>query len=179
MRIVVAVIFIVAAGLVFYLLTVPILDDMKAVKTEIASYDEALSNSKRIQARRDELLGTYNAIPAAELDRLAKLLPSSVSSVKFVVEVEDIVRRHGLVLRSIDIVEPKKDVKGQTLADLATPYGVVPVTVSVSGSYRAFLAFLLDVTKNLRLVDVTNLTFTASEVDVYQFSIKASTYYQK
>ena len=179
MRTIVAIIFIAAAGLVFYIFTIPYLNDVKSIKVNVAAYNEALQNSKQIQARRDELLQTYNAIPADTMDRLKKLLPSSVSSIKFIVEVEDMVKRHGLILKSIDIIEPKKDGKGVAVAEATTPYGVVPVTISITGSYSSFISFLDEMTKNLRLVDVTNLSFTSGDVDSYQFSIKASTYYQK
>lgn len=179
MRSIIAIIFIALAGLVFYIFTIPYLNDIKAAKTELAAFNDALKNSKKIQARRDELLQTYNAIPSDTLDKLKKLLPSSVSGIKFIVEVEDMVKRHGLILKTIDIVEPKKDDKGVQAAEVTTPYGVVPVAISVSGSYSSFLSFLEDMTKNLRLVDITNLSFTSGEVDSYQFNIKASTYYQK
>lgn len=179
MKIIIAIIFIALAGLVFYFFTIPYLNEIKVIKVDISAYDEALKNSKKIQARRDELLGTYNAIPAETLDRLNKLLPSSVSGIKFIVEAEDMVKKHGLILRAIDIIEPKKEGKGVEASEITTPYGVVPVTISLSGSYPSFLSFLDDMTKNLRLVDVTNITFNSGETDFYQFNIKASTYYQK
>ncbi len=179
MKIIISIVFIAVAGLVFYIFTIPYLNDIKSMQAEIAAYNDALKNSKKIQARRDELLQTYNAIPVETLDRLKKLLPSSVSGIKFIVEIEDLVKKHGLILRSIDIIEPKKEGKGVEVQEATTPYGIVPVNISLSGSYESFLPFLESMTNNLRLVDITNVTFNSSETNFYQFNIKASTYYQK
>ncbi|HEY4510547.1 MAG TPA: type 4a pilus biogenesis protein PilO [Candidatus Paceibacterota bacterium] len=185
MKIITSVILIIAGGLLFYSLTVPALNEVKAVKVEIADYNEALQDSKSIQAKRDELLTSYNSISPADREKLDKFLPSSVSSIKFIVEVEDIVRRRGLLLKSIDIVEPKRSVETNAPAASESqeenffPYGSIPVSITLSGSYSSFLSFLGDISKDLRLVDINNLVFTSGEKDSYEFNLKATTYYQK
>lgn len=185
MKIITSAILIIAGGLLFYFLTIPALNEVKAIKVEMLDYNEALKNSKSIQAKRDDLLTAYNAISPEDREKLDKLLPSSISSIKFVVEVEDIVRRRGLLLKSIDIVEPKKGTGGdaplapQEEGIAALPYGTIPVSVTLTGTYESFLSFLGDISKDLRLVDINNLTFTSGEKDSYEFNLKATTYYQK
>ena len=52
--------------------------------------------------------------------------------------------------------------------------------MTVTASYDNFIAFLKDLEKSLRLVDVVSLTFTAPESSpTYDFTIGLKTYWLK
>ena len=62
---------------------------------------------------------------------------------------------------------------GSTQDDL----GSVDLSFSVSGSYETFLAFLRDLERSLRLVDVTKLSFNAASSNNYDFNVTIRTYW--
>ena len=57
--------------------------------------------------------------------------------------------------------------------------GAVTLGFSVSGSYENLQAFLADLAKSLRLVDVTSVTFSSNDRNVYDYNIELQTYWLK
>jgi Tfp pilus assembly protein PilO len=54
------------------------------------------------------------------------------------------------------------------------------VSFKVDSDYETFVSFLQDVEKSLRIVDVTDLTFTAPDKSTnYDFGITIKTYWLK
>lgn len=73
------------------------------------------------------------AAPVADVVRLAKAMPSSAEQSSLVLELDSLARRAGVTLGTIAPEPTETDTAGATL---------VPVTVSVSGSYAGVTRFL-------------------------------------
>ena len=166
---------------IFFMWTGPMWDDIQAIEGSAEGLDAALANAREIQTERDELLTSYNAVPAEGVERIDRLLPSSVSSVQFILEIENMLSREGLLLKSIDVVDPQLAAASQAspFQTITEPFERIPLSISVVGSYGAFVSFLDQLSRSLRVVDVESVSFTASAEDSYEFVMKAVTYWKR
>ncbi len=74
---------------------------IKALQTQVASYNEALSNAKSLQAVRDELATRYNAFAPADLERLNKLLPDSVNNIRLILDIKGIADKYTMQIENV------------------------------------------------------------------------------
>lgn len=139
---------------------------------------------------RDELISKINTIPQTDLSRIEKAVPQGPHGAEFLVLLEGLAVRHGLVLKRVDLAgieKAREAAQNQPrpsglLAETATASGDIkelPANLNVAGSYEKLKAFLEDLELNLRLIDIEELSFTApSKADIFDFSLKLKTYYQ-
>jgi Tfp pilus assembly protein PilO len=162
---------------VFFFFTMPILDNIKQTNSDIALYNDALGNAKKFIGVRDTLLTKYNQLPAEGLAKLQKLLPDTIDNVRLIIDINGIARRDGLTLSGVQVSG------GQTSAAAAaaggTPYDSVTIGFSTSATFETFQKFISDLEHSLRIMDITNLSFSASEKDMYQFNVQMKTYWLK
>lgn len=67
----------------------------------MASYNEALNNSKALEAERDKLTQKYNSFDPENLSKLQKLLPDNVDNIRLILEIEKIASPYGMVLKNV------------------------------------------------------------------------------
>lgn len=150
--------------------------DIQDLQQEKAAFASIITRITELRKARDDLLQTYNAIPQTDIERIKKSLPDTISAGSLIVEMSNLTRANGLLLRSIDVL-PGGEERGVIRA--ARPYESIDLSLKVSGPYRSFRSFLENLEKSLRLVDVTAISFVAGESDSYEFSLKAKTYRQE
>lgn len=190
------------AIIIFFLVTDPLYKDVKQLKTDISTYDTALSSANDLKDKRDVLLEKYRNIKQEDKDRLNVFLPNTVSNIKFVLEIERIANLHGIPLKDIkfdgknlpenqDNVQPEGTVVLSEEEILSSkPYGVFPIEFITEGNYESFLLFLKDLELNLRLMDIKSVSFTVpddsasksgdtTDPNVFNFIIKVDTYWLK
>lgn len=189
-RFIVPILLLVVSVGTFLLYIDPAYGDIKSLRTDSASYDEALNNSKILQSIRGELSDKYKNFPATDLDRLKKLLPDNVDNIRLILQIQRIAAPYGMTLKNVkfDVVAPV-----QTQAGFATGGAVASapkknyegfdLEFSTEGSYTNFTAFLQDLEKSLRIVDVNSISFTSSTAtpgsDIYKYDFKIKTYWFK
>src|ERR1035437_7310574 len=100
-RFITPIILIAAAIALFFVYTNPIYSDITAQKVQVASYNDALSNSKTLQSERDKLTAVYNNIDPNNLARLQKLLPDNLDNICLILEIEQIAAPYGMTLSDI------------------------------------------------------------------------------
>ena len=65
-------------------------------------------------------------------------------------------------------LKPKKD------------YNSFSLTMTVTGTFANFTKLMSDMEKNLRIIDITSVTFDAQDTkEVYKFEVKAKIYWLK
>ena len=150
---------------------------IKDLRVEKADYDRALNNSKELQAERDKLLKKYNEMPRSDLDKLAKLLPDNIDNVRLIIDLDEMAKKYGMRIRNFKAdANERKDVIGKD----ATPYGILTLSFSTSASYNTFLAFIRDLEKSLRILDISAITFSAGETNpLYEYNVTVKTYWLK
>ena len=86
---------------IFFVFTNPIYTDIGLIKAQVASYDEALNNSKALAGARDVLTQKYNSINPDDLVKLQKLLPDNIDNIRLILEIEQIAVPYSMVLKNI------------------------------------------------------------------------------
>ena len=136
---------------------------VKELQVEKIRYEAALAKTREIVEVRNGLLSKYNLISETDRQRLAKLIPDNIDSVRLIIDVNNVASDFGMTLRGINVSEslgdaPRKD------ATLAVPdsrrYSSVALDFSVSGVYTNLVSFLGALEKSLRIVDVTSIDIT-------------------
>ena len=116
------------AAAVWFLFVSPKRSDASAAKAEVAAAEQRLAEA---QAGRSRPRGA--AAPVADVFRLAKAMPSSAEQPSLVLEISRLAEQSGVKLRSLVPREPVAGVGGPSL---------IPVTVTVGGSYKQITRFL-------------------------------------
>lgn len=146
-------------------------------KGVITTLNEALNNSKKVQAVRDSLLSSYNSIADADLSRLRKVLPDHVDNVRLVLEVDRIASRNNMILQN---VSTRSNVRSKSaLGPDDSPFGRIRISFSIVGRYESLVNFLSELEQSLRVVDVMALSFVRGEGDFYKYDIELDTYWLK
>ncbi len=186
---------------VFFAFTNPIYNDIGQLRATVASYNEALGNSKELENERDKLTTKYNSIDPSNLIKIQKLLPDNIDNIRLILEIEQIALPYGMALK--DVKYNATTDTGSATTPVATmavvqgggavqsapkDYGVWDLEFSTTGTYDNFLNFLRDLESNLRIVDISSIQFASDttsgtvaspSVQSYQYDFKIKTYWLK
>jgi Tfp pilus assembly protein PilO len=195
------IILIIAGVGLFAVFTNPILGDISNLKTQIASYNQALDNATTLGAERDKLTEKDNSIDPDNLAKLQKLLPDNVDNIRLILEIEKLASPYGMILEDVKY----NATSGQGSASPATvtspavaapstdesnqAYGTWNLEFTTKGTYPNFISFIKDLESNLRIVDISSIDFSsdttgtvlakAQATDSYEYDIKIKTYWLK
>ena len=155
------------------------------VKTSTAELNDsksALAQAQELDSVRSQLSDKENSFSQEDMAKLQKMLPDSVDSVRFIIDMQSIAARQGLAVQDIAV----NDVGSASAASSATalgpsgkPYSETQLGFSITTTYEKLLSFLGDLEKNLRLVEIKSLSFTADDVhpNIYKVSMTLSTFW--
>lgn len=163
---------------------------VKEIQKETKEYKEANDNATKLTAQRDELQKKYASFSETDRARLDLLLPDSIDSIRFVLEIERILQKQGMPLKNVRY-SANKD--GPTIPNGAIQigakeslYGVYTFEFTTEGSFKDLILLLQRMEKSLRLLDVSSVSFSSIEgksteqlEDHYIFQVKLNTYWLK
>ncbi len=153
-------------------------NEVKLLRAEVQNFDEALKKSKELQALRDALLSRYNTFSSSDLERLEKLLPDNIDNVRLVLELDNIAARYGMRVSNVAISSDVSSGEEGTIGPQNRLYDDVILSFAVSGTYDNFIAFMKDLEKSLRVVDITSLSFDGGPDEfAYNFAVSVRTYW--
>ena len=169
---------VVAAGL-FIAYTNPQYQEVKILQAQVASYDQALTQSSQLRAARDTLLSKRNTFSTDDVRKLERILPDNVDNIRLIIDIDNIAARHGLQIKNVALgASSASDSANQPAAvGQQDGVGVVELGFTVSASYDKFLDFLTDLEQSLRIVDVEEMRFSTSAGDQTAFSLRIKTYW--
>lgn len=164
----------------FYTFTSPEYQKVKALEASASEYNNVLGNISQIAETRDKLLVNYQAIPKSQIDRLSKILPNNVDTVRLALDLDTIAGRYGITLKDVQ-VETKGDPNAAlvVVTDKSLPYEKVIVSFSFISDYANFTKLVNDLEKSLRIMDVKTVSFKALETGLYEHKISVETYWLK
>ena len=185
MRLILSIFLVIVAAVIFFVPTRPILDEISVRQSVKAELNQALDNAKAIIAVREALQDKYNQFSSADLEKLEKLLPNNVDNVRLIIDINDIAVTQGMVLRDISIENQASAENrsagpptGRTGPTARSAFNSLVLGFNVTGDYEALRAFLADLSRSLRLVDVISLSFRPSQTsNLIQYSLKVKTYW--
>jgi len=146
------------------------------LRDEFAKYGESLTSSQKVLVKEKSLVDKRNSISVDDMNRLAKLLPDNIDNLKLILEISDIAAQRNLSIKNLSVGTTIK--KTDTISD-STPYGTVSLSFGVNATYDSFLNLLRDFEDNLRIIDVSDVSFSSSENGFYDFNFTINTYWLK
>lgn len=149
-----------------------------ALQSELAKYQDIAKSSVSITAKLNDLIAKQNKISDIDQQKLAKLLPSNIDNIRLIIEISQIAQARNLVAKNISVSDSSSNSTNAIGID-NTSYGTLALKFTVNASYNDFLNLLQDLENNLRLVDITNISFTATDNGFYDFNVTLNTYWLK
>jgi Tfp pilus assembly protein PilO len=177
---------------IYFTFTKSKMDEIKSIKTVNAGYEQALENVEKLIKLRDGVLKTYNSIEETDRKRLDKIVPNNIDNVRLIIDVKGIGEQHGLTLKNV-----KTSAKGsqgtvpkETSAELGAPevssygsdtskYETVTLSFEVSASYKSFIELLKSIESSLRVLDISKISVSANETNIYDYKVELKTYWLK
>ena len=196
-----ATILLVLAAGIYFTVTKGMLADAKAVQLVNTQYSSAIDSADQLIKVRDQVLKNYNNLSQDDRERLNKIVPNTVDNIRLIIDLNSVAMRHGFNLKNIKAVAAgtgNQKANGTAAAvasaasspvivnnttksnTIATPVlDTVTVSFSVTAPYQQFKSFLQDLEADLRIMDLTHLTMTANDSDVYDFNVEFKTYWMR
>ena len=165
----------------FYAFTNSQYQEVKKLYALSSEYQNVLQNASRIAELRDQLLITYEALPAAEIERINKVLPDSIDTVRLALDLDVLASRYGISIKDIQTATKAgaADASLIVLSEHAGAYEKATISFSFVSNYRNFMLMLADIQKSLRIMDVKSISFQTSESSLYNHQISVDTYWLK
>ncbi len=181
MKNIISIILIIAAIALFALFTNARYAGVRTLQDEANSFDNALARSKELIALRDSLLSKYNAFSSENINRLNTMLPNSIDTVRLIIDINTLASRYGMSLGGIAIGLPDESTTEGAIGPSGDEFGRLSLSFSVAATYDRFRAFLGDLERSLRIIDVSSLSFTASELPggLTTYNVTLTTYWLK
>ena len=208
-RTILGIVFLVGAAIVGALYARPQWNQFSDASREVEDFLLISQQYDDVVRNRDALLSSLNAISKDNLDRADSALPPGAQASEFLVALESYTVTGGVTLKRADLASPSDEKKSsasetpqagsQKIGQASMPsqpkpasgagdagFGAgreiseLPFSMEVAGSYEGIKKFLAALERNIRIIDVSEITFTAPEkaADTLSVSIKAKTYYQ-
>ena len=188
MKILAQIFFIAVAIAVFVFYINPLYATIQQKQSDYQKLSEANDKAMELRVKRDKLTADRRKIDDIQLQNLDKFLPDGVENVRLIIDIQHIAN---LVL-SQDIKGAKvigsanktstTPTNGSAIANVGTDnkkYGTIALNFGVTTTYDQFIVFLQSLEENLRLVDVSEISFTAADNDNYDFNVTLQTYWLK
>lgn len=147
------------------------------LQAELTKFQDIANSSNKIVAERESLVQKKNTITDADQTKLEKLLPSNIDNIRLIIEISDIAKKRNLLVKNISVGDIKQSTN--SVGPNNSAYGTLSMSFTVNSSYSNFISFLQDLESNLRIVDITNINFAATDSGFYDFSVSFNTYWLK
>lgn len=168
--------------------------EFSLARKEVESYSKISAEIDEIVAKRDTLLESINTVSKDDLDRIDKALPQGPRAADFLVTFENIVLRHNMSLKRIDVSSLSnvgKESAAKPSVALPLPGAIAlapkpklavaefPFSITISGTYESFKNFLRETESLLRITTFTDIAFTSTEKSsIFDFTMRGKIYYQ-
>lgn len=154
---------------------------IKSLRTQVASFDDALNKAQELRSRRDELISKRNTFSKDNMDKLERVLPDNVDNIRFVIDINGIAALRNLSLKNVSlgtISDAKAPRSALAVGSSGDPVGSAEISFSLVATYDDFLAFLQDLEHSMRIVDVEKISFKPSDIgDKYEYALTVRTYW--
>ncbi len=164
----------------FYTFTNAQYQDVKGLYALANQYQNVLQNASLIVGLRDRLLVTYETLPRADIDRVNKVLPDNIDTVRLALDLDGMASRYGVSIKNVQTTTGAgADANLIVLPEHAGVYERATVSFSFVSTYENFMRLLADLEKSLRVMDIKSIAFEAGESGLYDYRISVETYWLK
>ena len=181
----------ISIGLFFYYVQ-PTYNTIQTLVDREQQLEDALTKARELQAERDSLLARFNTFDKEELARLRKMIPDNVDNVRLILDMDSIAKQYSVALRDFEIENSAAaaGAQGQAAVGQANNpaaeagnmlHNSLVLKFQAEASYESLLAFISNLERSLRLVDVELIEFESQGFGVedspYTFNISIRTYW--
>jgi Tfp pilus assembly protein PilO len=161
------------AGMLFWLLVMPLYDTMTEQKDALAERSQLLENRNSILANISALTQQY-AANADDIKRFASIVPAQKSVPELVSSLQALANQNGLTITGLGLSSGSSPTEDQS-------YQSQPIDLGVTGSYLSFKSFLAAMEHNLRIIDISSIDAnpTSENSPVINFRLKGIAYFLK
>lgn len=154
-----------------------------ASEEQKSEYDNQLKYLQELQ----DLKSVYETISQKDIDKVLAILPDEQTHEDLLSQVETIILKNGLLLKSLSVEAEGKDKSQRSISttsgggnkedSIPSEIGKVKINMSIIGTdYERFKQLLFVLENNLRLMDIDNLSFSPNEKST---TLSLVTYYLK
>lgn len=182
------VLIIVAVG-IFFTFTVGQYDKVREVLAQNEQFSRTLEDSKELLKKRDQVINAYNSISESDRERLKKLLPDHIDNIRLIIDINGITSRRGVSIKNVRTggagatrgAAPAQNSAAPSLQQQApaslSKTDSMTLSFNVSTTYENFINILHDLEMSLRILDITKISFTPTDTNIYDFSVELKTYW--
>jgi Tfp pilus assembly protein PilO len=184
---VLAIVMVFAAFFVYFTQIQPAYSDIQGVRSQIYSGNDFLNNETAVVARLQDTLKKYENDPSVE-QAVSAAIPAKEDDAAAAHELTALAVSSGLGIQSVAAltasVESVKVSQSAANSDnkfVLRPLGVSNFQLKLAGSYSNFRSFLEKVERNIRIMDMKNVTVEElgkPNQDQYLFTATVATYFQ-
>lgn len=168
----------IAVGL-FYTFINPQYQKTKVLRVEAGHYENVLKNASELSRTSQELMIDMSDISPLELERLSKILPNGIDTVKLARDLDTIASRYGVAITNVEVDTKSANQAGIIHQATGAPYEKVTMSFGFISDYNGFRNFLRDMERSLRLIDVRAVNFRSTQTGLYEFRVSFDTYWIK
>ena len=182
MKILTPIIFIAGAIAIFYFYINPTYTIIQQKQADYQKLSEANDKAVELRVKREKLTAQRNTISDVQIANLDKFLPDGVENVKLIIDIKNIsnlVLSQNLKGAKVIGSASKTGTAGVTTGPDNKKYGTIALNFGVTTTYDQFIVFLQSLEQNLRLVDISDISFSAADGDKYDFNLTLQTYWLK
>lgn len=160
----------------------------QAEQSGVNKYDEYNSQLKKLRDLR-KLKVAYSGISEKDKSKIEAILPDETTHENLLAQMEAIILRNGLILKSLSIdssdggkkssksLDISGSIQGGDTGSVSGEIGKIKITMDIAGTdYDRFKNLLVVLENNLRLMDIEDLSFSPSEKST---TLSMTTYYLK
>lgn len=159
----------------FFMWINPHYGNIKTLNVELADSTAALAQANLLNTKRSALVEQENSFNPSDVTKLQKLLPDTIDSIRFVIDMQGIAARHNLVIQDISIGDNARTSSAvASVGPAGKQYGETQLGFSVTTTYDNLQAFLGDLEKSLRVMEVKSLSFAVDSKNPTIYKINMS-----
>lgn len=156
----------------------PLWQEISSLQQERNVVSGTLSDLKNLENVRDDLLSKYNSIAKSDLEKLNQILPQSSDTGGALVSLERIAQDRGIRLKKVEF-KTDVDNKVKVIQSPNSMFNTLDLSFIISSSYDLFKSFLDAIERNSRIIDITNISFSVGQTNLFEFIVQADVYYGK
>ncbi len=186
------ILFIVSVGL-FFTYIKPAYGTLLKLREQSARLDLAIAESDVLLEKHTDLVKKYNNISDINKKRFKQFLPDALDAVGIIIDMDFLATKHNLnirtfevpVMKDVNVGNRNKRKASNNSEDENNPVKSATFTIECDGNYDDFKKFLLDIERDLLLLDMTELNISVSDITepgaVMEtvYSVKLQTYWFK
>lgn len=183
MKAYIPVLILVISATVLFAYVRPQYDEIMVLRGEQQEYIDAITRANDIGEKRDQLLQTYRNFSQNDTERLRKALPDRTDMIQLVVDLNALAGKYNASIKDLkagDSTTAKTKNTNIATTTEAVPYNYSTLTFTTSMNYNAFMSFLADIEKNLRIMDVSSMSLKEDDkTGNTEYIVTVKTYWLK